>query len=217
SLHVRQYMIDRTHSNSYQTWVSQGKPAAPSQAQWVSLRDTGELCSYSATQTATGGTWTVRYPQNVYGGSLFVLSPERRGGRGSGSRRSRLLLRYAARNCRSDHGARRELCEIVRRRASAPRGDNRYARGVTGVGQTAEPIAPLGCHFAVGFHSILAHTTFVLLSAASCRRAPIPDVGRQRPAPSATVSAPVHVAPPLYSDEEARALIKRAPSVVPAW
>jgi len=75
SLRVRHYMIDRTHSNSYQTWVTQGKPAAPSQAQWVSLRDTGELCSYSATQTATGGTWTVRYPQNVYGVSLFVLSP----------------------------------------------------------------------------------------------------------------------------------------------
>ncbi|HXU04650.1 MAG TPA: hypothetical protein VN903_26995, partial [Polyangia bacterium] len=75
SLHVRQYMIDRTHSNSYQTWVSQGKPAAPSQAQWISLRDTGELCSYTATQTATGGTWTVRYPQNMYGVSLFVLTP----------------------------------------------------------------------------------------------------------------------------------------------
>jgi beta-xylosidase len=75
SLHVRHYMIDRTHSNSYQTWVSQGKPAAPTQAQWVSLRDTGELCSYTATQTATGGTWTVRYPQNVYGVSLIVLTP----------------------------------------------------------------------------------------------------------------------------------------------
>ena len=67
SLKVRHYMIDRTHSNSYQTWVSQGKPATPTQAQWVALRDIGELCSYSATQTATGGTWTVRYPQNVYG------------------------------------------------------------------------------------------------------------------------------------------------------
>ena len=75
SLRVRHYMIDRTHSNSYQTWVGQGKPAAPSQAQWVSLRDTGELCSYTATQTATGGTWTVRWPQNVYGVSLIVLSP----------------------------------------------------------------------------------------------------------------------------------------------
>jgi len=75
SLRVRHYMIDRTHSNSYQTWVTQGKPAAPSQAQWIALRDTGELCSYTATQTATGGTWTVRYPQNVYGVSLFVLTP----------------------------------------------------------------------------------------------------------------------------------------------
>jgi hypothetical protein len=53
----------------------QGKPATPTQAQWVSLRDTGELCSYTATQTASGGAWTVRWPQNVYGVSLIVLTP----------------------------------------------------------------------------------------------------------------------------------------------
>jgi len=75
SLRVRHYMVDRTHSNSYQPWVTQGKPMMPTQAQWVQLRDAGELCSYSATQTATGSTWTIRYPQNVYGVSLFVISP----------------------------------------------------------------------------------------------------------------------------------------------
>jgi hypothetical protein len=75
SLHVRHYLIDRAHSNSYQTWVSQGKPATPTQSQWVSLRDTGELCSYTTTGTATGNSWTVRWPQNVYGVSLIVLTP----------------------------------------------------------------------------------------------------------------------------------------------
>jgi xylan 1,4-beta-xylosidase len=75
TLHVRHYMIDRTHSNSYQTWVSQGKPATPTQAQWVSLRDTGELCSYTENATATAGSWTIRWPQNVYGVSLIVLTP----------------------------------------------------------------------------------------------------------------------------------------------
>ena len=89
-------MIDRTHSNSYQTWVTQGKPATPSQAQWVSLRDTGELCSYSATQTATGGTWTVRYPQNIYGVSLFVLSQSRAGKRVSLTGHERLGSAFRA-------------------------------------------------------------------------------------------------------------------------
>lgn len=72
TVNVRHYVLDRGHSNSYQTWVSQGKPAKPSAAQWTQLSSAAELCYYAT--TSTGTSWTVTYPQNIYGVSLFVLS-----------------------------------------------------------------------------------------------------------------------------------------------
>jgi xylan 1,4-beta-xylosidase len=72
AIRVKHYFLDRTHSNSYQTWVSQGKPAKPSATQWAQLSSSAELCYYS---TATTGTsWTITYPQNIYGVSLIILS-----------------------------------------------------------------------------------------------------------------------------------------------
>ena len=71
-LTVRQYVLDRGHSNSYQQWVSLGSPAKPSQAQWTQLSAAAELCYHQA--SGTGTSWTVTYPQAVYGVSLFVLS-----------------------------------------------------------------------------------------------------------------------------------------------
>lgn len=72
NISVKHYMVDRTHSNSYQSWVSLGKPAQPSQTQWTQLSQAAELCYYST--TASSNSWTVTYPQNVYGVSLIVLS-----------------------------------------------------------------------------------------------------------------------------------------------
>jgi hypothetical protein len=72
SLTVRQYVLDRGHSNSYQKWVSLSSPAKPSQAQWTQLSSAAELCHYQA--SGSGASWTVTYPQAVYGVSLFVLS-----------------------------------------------------------------------------------------------------------------------------------------------
>ena len=64
--------LDRSHSNSYQQWVSLGSPSKPSQAQWTQISNAAELCYYAA--TTSGTSFTVTYPQAVYGVSLFVLS-----------------------------------------------------------------------------------------------------------------------------------------------
>ena len=73
TVNVRHIMLDRTHSNAYQTWAGLGKPAKPSQSQWTTIASAAELCTFGA--TTTGSSWTVTYPQNVYGVSLFTLSP----------------------------------------------------------------------------------------------------------------------------------------------
>jgi xylan 1,4-beta-xylosidase len=72
ALKIRQYLLDRTHANAYQTWVGLGKPAKPSEAQWTQISDAAELCYFET--TATGTSWSATYPQNVYGVSLFTIS-----------------------------------------------------------------------------------------------------------------------------------------------
>jgi xylan 1,4-beta-xylosidase len=72
NVNIRHYMLDRTHSNSYQSWVGMGKPSKPSQTQWTTLSNAAELCYYPT--TATGNSWTVTYPQNIYGVSLITLT-----------------------------------------------------------------------------------------------------------------------------------------------
>jgi hypothetical protein len=68
-------MVDRSHSNSYRTWVDLGKPAQPSEGEWTQLSESGQLCYYQASATPVENSWTITYPQNVYGVSLFVLTP----------------------------------------------------------------------------------------------------------------------------------------------
>ena len=71
-LTVHEYVLDRTHANSYQTWLSLGSPSKPSSAQWTQISSAADLCYYPT--TAAGTSWTVTYPQSVYGVTLFVLS-----------------------------------------------------------------------------------------------------------------------------------------------
>jgi xylan 1,4-beta-xylosidase len=73
-IRVRQYIVDRTHANAYRAWLAMSAPSNPSQAQWVTLRDAAELCYYETTAQAAAGTWTLTYPQNVYGVDLFEIS-----------------------------------------------------------------------------------------------------------------------------------------------
>jgi xylan 1,4-beta-xylosidase len=74
---VRHYMLDRERSNSYRAWLAMGAPQLPTEEQWVELADAAALCYYETSATlGAGGSWTVTYPQHVYGVSLFVLTPE---------------------------------------------------------------------------------------------------------------------------------------------
>jgi len=71
TLKIRQYLLDRSHANAYQTWVGLGKPAQPSASQWTQISSAAELCYFET--TATGTSWSATYPQNVYGVSLFTI------------------------------------------------------------------------------------------------------------------------------------------------
>jgi xylan 1,4-beta-xylosidase len=73
---VMHYMLDRTHANAYQAWVDLGKPAKPNATQWTQIAKSGELCFFQS--QGSGSSWTVTYPQNVYGVSLFLISPRLR-------------------------------------------------------------------------------------------------------------------------------------------
>ena len=53
--------------------MSMGSPIRPYQSQWVALRNAAELCYYETTAQATGGSWNLKYAQNVYGVDLFEI------------------------------------------------------------------------------------------------------------------------------------------------
>jgi xylan 1,4-beta-xylosidase len=75
AVRVRQYIVDRGHANAYRTWLAMGQPARPTQAQWVMLRDAAELCYYETTAQPAAGSWTLTFPESVYGVDLFEISP----------------------------------------------------------------------------------------------------------------------------------------------
>jgi hypothetical protein len=73
-IRVRQYIVDRAHANAYQAWLAIGQPSKPNQPQWVMLRDAAELCYYETTGQPTAGSWTLTYPQNIYGVDLIEIT-----------------------------------------------------------------------------------------------------------------------------------------------
>jgi xylan 1,4-beta-xylosidase len=74
---VKHYMVDRVRSNSFRAWYDMGRPMAPTEEQWVELADAAMLCYYPTTRAiGSGRSFTITYPENVYGVSLFVLTPE---------------------------------------------------------------------------------------------------------------------------------------------
>jgi xylan 1,4-beta-xylosidase len=74
AVRIRQYIVDSAHANSYRTWLAMGSPTKPTQAQWVTLRDSAELCYYETTLQPTGGAVTFKYAQSVYGVDLFEVT-----------------------------------------------------------------------------------------------------------------------------------------------
>jgi hypothetical protein len=75
SARVETFLVDTTHSNTYTTWVGQGKPAAPSNTQWDAIRQASYLAHYDsvATTPLTGTTFTKTIPQLHYYSVMLVL------------------------------------------------------------------------------------------------------------------------------------------------
>ena len=73
---VEDFLVDTTHSNTYTKWVSLGKPATPTNAQWDSLRAAATLAHYDSvtTTTLTGTTYTKTFPLHYFSVMLLVLS-----------------------------------------------------------------------------------------------------------------------------------------------
>jgi xylan 1,4-beta-xylosidase len=75
SARIETFLVDTTHSNTYTTWVGQGKPAAPSNTQWDAIRQASYLAHYDsvATTPLTGTTFTKTIPQLHYYSVMLVL------------------------------------------------------------------------------------------------------------------------------------------------
>ncbi len=75
---IERYGVDKTHSNSFTTWVNQGRPAMPSSAQWDALAADGSLKLVDSTYSVqlTGNSFSKDYPQPQPGVSLLVLTGE---------------------------------------------------------------------------------------------------------------------------------------------
>ncbi len=73
---VEHRLVDTTHSNTHTEWVSMGKPAVPSHAQWDALREAGRLQLYDSVLTVdcTGGTFTKKFKAHCFSVHLIVLS-----------------------------------------------------------------------------------------------------------------------------------------------
>ena len=87
NIKVERWGVDKTHSNSFTTWVGQGRPAKPTTAEWDALEKDGTLKEMEPATTATlvGGTFTKDFTQSRPGVSLLVLTGQAPVGlRGSG-------------------------------------------------------------------------------------------------------------------------------------
>jgi xylan 1,4-beta-xylosidase len=76
TVQVQRWGVDKEHSNSFTTWVNQGRPAKPSTAQWDQLEKDGTLKELepAASATLSNGTFTKVYTQGQPGVSLLVLT-----------------------------------------------------------------------------------------------------------------------------------------------
>src|SRR4029077_10382941 len=62
---VTQFVVDETHSNPYSIWTSQGKPAAPSEAQWQAMKAAQHLALLQPVSKSTvTTTYTTTFTQN---------------------------------------------------------------------------------------------------------------------------------------------------------
>jgi xylan 1,4-beta-xylosidase len=73
-----QFVVDETHSNPYSTWVSQGKPTNPTEAQWQAMKAHQGLELAAAVGKATlATTFTSTITMNRQSGTLLILGVNR--------------------------------------------------------------------------------------------------------------------------------------------
>jgi xylan 1,4-beta-xylosidase len=78
SVFVTQFVVDETHSNPYSTWVSQSKPAAPTEAQWQAMKAHQHLeLAQAVAKTTLGTTYTNTFTINRQAGTLLIVGVNR--------------------------------------------------------------------------------------------------------------------------------------------
>jgi xylan 1,4-beta-xylosidase len=73
---IEHWVVDRTHSNAYQTWVGMGSPEKPTASQWTSIATASELAYYDTPSTVNivNGAFTKKFAQNLYSVGLIQLT-----------------------------------------------------------------------------------------------------------------------------------------------
>lgn len=73
---IEHWVIDRTHSNSYQAWVGLGSPKNPDVQQWTSIANAANLSHYDSVAAVTiqGGSYSKSFTQNYYSVGLIQLT-----------------------------------------------------------------------------------------------------------------------------------------------
>jgi xylan 1,4-beta-xylosidase len=73
---VEHWLVDKSHSNSYQAWVNLGRPQNPSTAEWTTIANAANLQQYDSVTTVTisNGSYTKSFPQNHYSVGLIQLT-----------------------------------------------------------------------------------------------------------------------------------------------
>jgi xylan 1,4-beta-xylosidase len=78
SVFVTQFVVDETHSNPYSIWTSQGKPTAPTEAQWQAMKAHQHLeLAQPVTKMTLGTTYTNTFTINRQAGTLLILGVNR--------------------------------------------------------------------------------------------------------------------------------------------
>jgi xylan 1,4-beta-xylosidase len=78
SVFVTQFVVDQTHSNPYDVWTSQGKPTAPTEAQWQAMKAHQHLeLAQAVTKTTLATTYTNTFTINRQGATLLILGVNR--------------------------------------------------------------------------------------------------------------------------------------------
>jgi xylan 1,4-beta-xylosidase len=78
SVHVTRFVVDETHSNPYNVWSSQGKPASPSEMQWEQMRAAQHLALGEPASTAqTTQSFSASFTLPRQAGTLLLVGLNR--------------------------------------------------------------------------------------------------------------------------------------------